>query len=286
MSTASETAANYGYSVAFFNSDPELKSLLNKAVSGNWTPAQFVAKLQATKWFRTHGEAARQLYALKTSDPATWNQRVRTARDQVLTLARQLGAGLSSANIKQIAEQALGLGWSDDQIKNALNKFITVQKDGTFRGNAATVQQQILQLSQDYGYDPQTKTMGEWVRGIMSGAMSVDQVKNALINHAASKYPPLKDRLLAGETLDQIAAPYKDSYSKILEVNPQTISIDDPMLQKALSTKDAKGRPTTQTIWQFESDLKKDRRWLSTNNARDQLVGNTHKLLQDFGLTV
>ena len=281
-----DTAASFGYSVAFFNSDPELKALLNKAVSGNWTPQQFVAKLQATKWFKTHGEAARQTIALRTSDPATYKQRLTAASTQVGQVATRLGAVLPYGVNTQISKMALELGWSEDQIRNALSKYVTANKDGLYSGNAAQAQLQIRELASDYGYSLSTAQSGNWVKGMVMGSVTIEQVKQQIMQDAMSRFPALKDRLAAGETLEQIAAPYKDSYSKILEVNPETIALRDPLLQRALSTKDKKGKPAVATVWQFEEDLRKDPRWLQTNNARDQLVGNTRKVLSDMGLVV
>jgi len=284
MASAADTAANFGYSMAFFQSDPELKKLLNSGVTGNWTPQQFVAKLQNTKWFKAHGEAARQVWALKTSDPATYNQRLATATQQVKSLAYQFGAGLTPAALNSLAAHALAFGWSDDQIKNGLVMYVKADSSGAYKGNAATAQRQITEMAAQYGVTPTANQVGGWVRNMMIGASTPDQVKQSFIAQAASRYPGLKDRLMAGETLDQIASPYKDSYSKVLETPGDQIKLDDPLIKQALGAKDKDGKPTTKSLWQFESDLKSDPRWLKTDNARQDLVGTTHKLLTDFGL--
>lgn len=284
MASAADTAANFGYSMAFFQSDPELKSLLNSAVTGNWTPQQFVAKLQNTRWFKKNGEAARQLYALKTSDPATYNQRVSSARAQVGSLAGQYGAYMNSSQLSMLAEHALSFGWTDDQIKAALKPYVTASKEGLYRGGAGSAQMQLREMVSSYGYSPTAAQMGGWVKGMVSGATSLDQVRQLVMNQTASRYPGLKDRIMSGETLEDIAAPYKDSYSKILEVPGTTVNLRDPLIQKALQAKDKDGKPTTSSLWQFENDLKADPRWLKTQNAQDQLVGTTHKVLSDMGL--
>ena len=286
MASAADTAANFGYSMAFFQSDPELKALLNSAVKGNWTPQQFVAKLQNTRWFKTKGEAARQMYALKTSDPATFNQRVASARQQIASVANQMVAAVPGGVMAKLSEQALALGWNDDQIHMAVRGYIKPTADGTYRSNAGAYQEQIKEMAADYGFNVSDSTMGSWVRGMVLGQTSIEQLKQRVISNTISKYPGLAERLQSGETLEQIASPYKDSYSKILEVPSTAINLSDPAIQQALSARTKDGKPTTKTVWQFESDLKSDPRWLKTNNARDQLVGNTRKVLQDFGLMV
>lgn len=288
MASATDVAAQYGYSVAFFNSDPELKGLLNQAVTGNWTPAQFVAKLQATKWFKTNGEAARQIFALKTSDPATYNQRLQSAIQQVRDQAWQLGATstIKPADLKRFAENALAFGWSESQIKQALLPFVKpVAGQGTFQGAAADVQSKVNDLLVAYGKAPTGKDVNYWVGRIIAGG-DPGELKLALIQEASSRYPGLRERLQGGETLEDIAAPYRDSYSRILEIPAESVSVQDALIQKAFGAKDAKGKPTTKTIWQFEQELRDDPRWLKTKNAQDELVGNTRKVLQDFGLVV
>ena len=143
MANAADTAANFGYSVAFFNSSPELKNLLNQAVKGNWTPQQFVAKLQNTKWFKKNGEAARQVIALKTSDPATYKQRLTTASTQVGRIAASMGAALPYGTNTRISENALMFGWSEDQIRAALTHYIKADKSGLYAGGAGAAQMQI-----------------------------------------------------------------------------------------------------------------------------------------------
>lgn len=286
MANATDVAAQFGYSVAFFNSDPELKALLNKAVSGNWTPAQFVAKLQATKWFKTHGEAARQIQALKTSDPATYNQRLETAKAQVTSMAWTMGATTPRSQIISVASQALMFGWSEAQIKQALSVYVNAGKRGVFQGGAAAVQREVRDVMNAYGYNATDEQVGAWVKKIVQGATTVDVVRENLIQMTSSKFPALKERLVGGETLEDIAAPYRDSYSKILEVPAGQVSLNDSTIQRALAAKDDKGKPTTQTVWQYEQDLRRDPRWLKTQNAQDEMVGSTRKVLQDFGLVV
>lgn len=287
MANATDIAAQYGYSVSFFNSDPELKKLLNSAVSGNWTPAQFVAKLQATAWFKKNGEAARQVIALKSSDPATYSQRLNTAKTQVQQQAWSMGANVSQAQLSQLSANALMFGWSDAQIKTALGPYIKAGKGGVFLGGGAEIQRQVRDTIAAYGYgETEVAKIENWVRAIATGSATLDSLKENLIRLASSKYPALKDRLAAGETMEDIAAPYRDSYSKILEIPAGQVSLKDAAIQRALAAKDSKGKPTTKTVWQFEEDLRRDPRWLKTNNARDQLVGNTRKVLADFGLVV
>lgn len=285
MPTPAQTAEDLGYSMAFFNSDPELKALLNQAVGPpGWTPQQFVAKLQNTRWFKKNGEAARQIIALKTSDPATYKQRLQSSLSHVSSMAASAGAQLNPATARKLAEVALTMGWTDEQLKTSLIQYIKKDSQGRYHGNAASVREQVRQLSDAYGLTLTDASLGNAVRQIAVGNDTIDTVRAKFVQQAVSRYPGLRDQLLMGTTVEEIVDPYRQSMGKILEVNPAQIKIMDPSIQRALTAKSRDGKPTTSSVWEFEQGLRNDPRWLKTQNAQDSLVGETHKVLQAFGL--
>jgi len=101
-----------------------------------------------------------------------------------------------------------------------------------------------------------------------------------------SSFPGLKDQIANGMSVRDAASPYLSGMSSILEVNPESVDLFDPTIRKALTSTDANGKSVLTPLWQFESQLKKDPRWLQTNNARDDLMSTTHGLLQSWGLSV
>ena len=284
MPSSSDVAASFGYTLAFFNADPELKRLLAQATTGaGWTEDRFIASLRNTRWFRTHGESYRKWAALKASDPASLAQQMASASARIQQLGATVGIPrFSPGNLRSMAERSLQFGWTDEQAKAALFGF--VHTDRVLAGGGATAQRYVDETLAQFGVAISATERGALVKGLILGTASQDQVRARAVGLAASKYPGLADRLKAGETLEGIADPYRQSYGTVLEVNPQTIALTDAKIQKALTSKDAAGKPTTQTIWQFEQDLRKDPRWLATKNAQDSLVGTTKSVLQSFGL--
>jgi hypothetical protein len=125
--------------------------------------------------------------------------------------------------------------------------------------------------------------MAQWVKGAATGSLNEDEVKVWLTQQASSRYPALADRLKAGETLMDIASPYMQSYAQTLELNPNAISLKDNMIQSALSAKDAQGKPTTKSVWEFENDLRNDPRYMKTQQAQDKSMAIGHQVLRDFG---
>jgi hypothetical protein len=65
--------------------------------------------------------------------------------------------------------------------------------------------------------------------------------------------------------------------SKVLEINPDTITLNDPVLRSAIKPEGE------MSIYDFQKALRKDPRWQYTNNAKDEISGSVTKVLQDFG---
>jgi hypothetical protein len=91
-------------------------------------------------------------------------------------------------------------------------------------------------------------------------------------------------------TVKDIAEPFRQLMSKVLELPDKGISISDPTIQKALQFRPpAKGKvaagPAQMALWQFEAQLKNDKRWNGTQNAQDTIMAAGRKVLSDWGLT-
>jgi peptidoglycan hydrolase-like protein with peptidoglycan-binding domain len=277
-------AASFGWSQAVINSDPELKKLFAQATSQNWTPDHFVAKVRDTNWFKTHSDTARQALILQKADPATYNSRVQQSAAQIAQMARTFGASMTSAQLNQMASEAVMYGWTTDQLTPRVVAFLKAGTGFQYAGNAATYQTQYTNLAAQYGVQVSQPTMANWIKNTELGTVNQDSVKNYMVQQASSRYPALAQRLKEGETLQQIADPYIQSYSKILEVNPNTVNLNDNLIQQALQAKDDKGQPTTQSVWQFEQTLRQDPRYMKTQGAQDQAMQLGHKVLSDMGL--
>jgi len=73
--------------------------------------------------------------------------------------------------------------------------------------------------------------------------------------------------------------------AQTFELNPGDIDLFDPTIRKSLQASDpTTGKITMKPLWQFEQELKRDRRWLATDNARDTLMSTTRGVLQKWGL--
>lgn len=277
-------AASYGWSTAVINSNPELKSLFGQATQQNWTADEFVARVRDTQWFKTNQDTARQTAILRVADPATYKARLGTAVASATAISNSIGAQMSPATALQIGREAVMFGWSPEQIKQHLVNAVQAGAGGLYSGAAGTEQSQYNALAQEYGVALSSGQMASFIRGSVMGGVNQQTVQNWMIQQASSRYPALADRLKSGETLKQIADPYVQSQAKIWETNPNAISITDPSIQTALSSKDATGKPAVMSVWQYEQQLRQDPRFLKTQGAQDQGMQMAHSVLKDMGL--
>jgi peptidoglycan hydrolase-like protein with peptidoglycan-binding domain len=277
--------ADYGWSMAVLNSDPELKAKFDQAVKESWSPGKFVAEIQGTQWYQKHGEAARQAWILQKADPATFNQRVATKMADVVAQSNTYGVKLSADQARKMATDAMTFGWDDNQVRTHIAAYASYSSTTSpLSGSAGAAALRYKRIAADYGQTLDDGQLSSLVRGTINGTVDESWVTKWAMDHAKSAYPALQKRLDAGETLAQIADPYKQAYAKVLEVNPDTINLDDRLVKQALQGKDDKGQPATQSLWQFEDTLRNDSRWSQTQNARDSAAATAHGVLQTFGL--
>jgi hypothetical protein len=116
-----------------------------------------------------------------------------------------------------------------------------------------------------------------WAKRIKNGE-SQDVIDAEIRNIAKTGMPDnVKKMLDAGTNLDAIYSPYKQAMGSLLELNPETIALDDSTLRAAI------GPTGEMPLYEFEKALKKDTRWQYTNNAKKEVSDNVLQILQDFG---
>ena len=91
--------------------------------------------------------------------------------------------------------------------------------------------------------------------------------------------------ILGGMDAIDVAAPYIQSMSEILELNPADVNLFDPTIRKALSYRDPKTKePAPLSVAEFEDRLRADKRWQYTDNAHEQLTQYAVELGKLFGV--
>lgn len=204
------------------------------------------------------------------------------SRQYILDRALQLGVELTDADVDDIFNTATSLDISVDS--SAIDKLIRSRFNyapgKAFGGQAgqtiinlrATAAANGIDLDAQFG-----NQLDDWVERVMQGE-SIETFKNLIRKTAKIGLPENVGKLLdEGIDLETVYSPYKNIMAKILEINPETIRLDDPTLRSAITSEGE------MTIYDYQRALRKDPRWQYTNNAREDVSNSVLEVLKDFG---
>ena len=284
--SSTELAEQYGFVSSFLNSNRELKKLFQQAVSGSWSADKFQAKLRNTKWWKTHSKDEREYLLKLKSDPATAKQEMAQAKVKITQLANQMGMIMTSSSKKRVQTAVYNMvakGWDEGQIRNYLGQYVYFTGE-TLQGEGGEA---IMEM-REYAYAMGIKLNDGWytarARDIVRGMATMQDMKSQILNKAKASFPQWTKQLEGGQTVADIASPYLQSMSEILELPPGSVNLFDTTVKKALNyTNPGTLAKEAKPLWQFENELRADPRWRKTKNAQDSLFQVGHQVLADFG---
>lgn len=203
-------------------------------------------------------------------------------RQSIVDRALALGITLGEDEVDDVVNNALAMGISASsslvdgliraKFSYAPGKVLGGAAGGALASLKATAAANGLDFDKQFGTQAQT-----WLSKILQGE-SPDTFKNVIRQTAKLGLPEKVGSLLdLGVDLETIYSPYKNVMSSVLEINPQTIGLDDKTLRSAI------GPDKEMTIYDWERFLRKDPRWQYTNNARQEVSGIGLNVLQQLG---
>ena len=112
----------------------------------------------------------------------------------------------------------------------------------------------------------------------MKSGENIDAIKNTIRDTASLGMPdPVKKLVASGVDLSTVYSPYKSILAQTLEINPNSINLDDPTLRMAI------GPDKEMSLYEYQKVLRKDPRWQYTNQARTEAANIATTVLRDFG---
>lgn len=106
----------------------------------------------------------------------------------------------------------------------------------------------------------------------------IDAIKTTIRKTAALGMPDsVKQIVDSGVDLSTIYSPYRSILAQTLEINPNSISLDDPTLRMAI------GPDKEMSLYEYQRSLRKDNRWQYTDQARAEAADVATTVLKDFG---
>lgn len=273
--TGTDTATAYGITQNLINQFPELAKVYELFVAGNVTDAKLA--YYATDYYKKLNQTAKTNQQLKANQPGVYDQ---SFNDYKIAQRKRLTA----AGVRDVSDatlqSAFDSGWSDNQLDLAALKGTTQPLGGSALASADYIKQYANQFGMSY-------TAGDyasWSSSIFAGETTLEDIKSKVRMDAKSSYPAYADQIDKGVDLNSLASAYKNSISKILEVDPDSIDYNNPHLRKALQYVGTDGKPATKPLWQFEKELRSSTEWQYTQNARNELDSLSLKVLKDWGL--
>ena len=208
-------------------------------------------------------------------------KQIKSSKDAIRISANQLGVTLDEAKVNSLAN-----AYARGDINATVLPYEIVRQgeiDYT-KGAAGSTYNKLRELASSYGIQYSEDWYKNSVAGILSGKESEDTYDINIKELAKSKYPTLAKQIDAGRNVRDLASPYIQTMSQILELSPDAINVDDFYINQALTGLDNEGNPKQKPLWEFQQQLRQDPRWNYTRNAQDSLMGTARKVLQDFGL--
>lgn len=106
----------------------------------------------------------------------------------------------------------------------------------------------------------------------------IDAIKTTIRKTAALGMPDsVKQIVDSGVDLSTIYSPYRSILAQTLEINPNSITLDDPTLRMAI------GPDKEMSLYEYQRSLRKDNRWQYTEQARSEASNIATTVLRDFG---
>jgi len=308
-----EAVKLYGGIDEIFASNDELKNLLTRAIGDPATAKddmdedQFINLLQNTTWYKSNAGPIRQrgfekrqydalVKKLKTDDPnykAKIDELNRTSSygrglQDVIELLREnatkLGRQISDDDLRVIAAGIYDYANEDDAVK-IRNAILGAGTFGAGKGivsgaagqNLATLR--AVARANGLNLDTMFKdSIDTWLDKIAKGE-SIETFKSVIRNTAKAGLPDRVASLLdQGVDLETIYSPYKRIMGAVLELNPDSIDLNDPTLRAGI------GPDKEVSLYEYQRMLRKDPRWQYTNNAREDVSNAVLTVARNFGL--
>lgn len=297
--------SEFGAIDTIFKTNPELSGLMTRAVNEKWTPARWASELQNTNWFKSNatelqqrgfykrqyndlinaipaGEADRQAKIDALDNSTTYGRGLASVKRLIQAEAIAEGAVIENEALNILAQDIYDNALEKDglAIRNYVRAKIKYQPGKILSGKAGADLSDLKQTAMANGLDLDkafgTSIQG-WLQKLAAGE-SVETYKTIIRQAAKAGLPERVGSLLDnGVDLETIYTPYKNILANTLEINPASITLNDPTLRSAI------GPEKEMSLFDYQRQLRKDPRWQYTNNARSETSDAVMKVLKDFG---
>lgn len=276
--------ATYGQFAWMYNSDPQVKALIDQASAEDWPAEKLAASIKGTAWWQGRVAAEREWERQIADDPReALNMRNQKA-EEIAKQAQILGVTLRPGVADSFADSFFRYGWTPIQLENSILSQFTYER-GKTTGAAATIETELRNAARDYTVPITDKTVQDWIISINQGRTTVEQFRAHLAQIAAADNPWMAEALNAGFSVRNIMDPYVSRAAQELGISEAEVDLSDPKWRQLLEVTNEKGervRPDTRTILRM---IRTDERfgWDQTETALQSATALNEGLLKMFG---
>ena len=288
----------YAFIAPLLKANPEFQEIAKKAAESGWGAARIKLALQDTTFWKTNNKYARAAaaaYALSQQGAsADWDLMMQDAKAAVQEMATSSGANLTPAQMQELQTKYIYEGWGkrpngDQLLKTALANYIGYQETpggaGTaMRGTSGDLASTLRQAAEANGIRYSDDWYQSAARSVAMNLTKESDWQRDIQEQAASMWPVFSDKIRAGVSAQALASPYINIMAETFEMDPSTISLNDPYIRQALGGFDDGGNPKATNLWDFQLKLREDPRWSTTKQAQDETNSIANTVLKMFGI--
>lgn len=269
---------------------PELGPILHKAAKGGWGPNKIMGAVYESNWYQNTADTARKVEALAGTDPATYDAAISRIVDTLNAELRLLGVTYNG-NLRQLAETALKMGWTDQQgtttkeLRRALAANSTDQTGAEQYGTVDALQKRFQASAAQYLIPMSEEDTFNWAKMVATGQADESAFTSYVADIAKSRFPHLSNAIDQGITPEQYFAPYKQMVAQTLEIAPGEVDLlNNAKYAHMVDYADPKsGERRAMTLSEANRYLRHLPEFRKTKQARDQGAQMSEFILNKFG---
>jgi hypothetical protein len=269
-------AKEYGFAWSIISNNDEWFRIFTESVLEGATTDRFISRIRNTRTYMETTEAFLDSEVLRLTRPKDYESVVNYWKDWLQNKAVQQGVPVDDEFLTRNATLLVQGAIKPFQADKVVGEALTVSENPDLLGRAGQIQDTLRKISLNNGLNMSIREINDYVSQVLRNQITENDAYDAIRKTAANNYQKYSDRILSGTDLKDLASPYTRSMAEILEVNQDTIDLNDPLLTDALTG--------DMTLTDFRQRLRKDPRWQFTQNAQDETLGALSSVLRDFGL--
>lgn len=250
---------------------PQLFDLLQRASDQNFykTPEgqkRFLGELDGTDYFKEIADSSQ--------------------RRDIKKLVGDLG--FDSTDFSKFVTDSINFGWEGETLKQKTYEEVFRKNPDKTYANPTAVQRatqsndylNMQLIAKNYFNEAPQPT----IEKILTGGITVEDFQRQQRTMAKERYGHLSELIDQGVTLEDLAANYRASAAKLLEIDPNQIDMSQGDYEVALSFGE-EGKKRAMTTGEWEKLLRTDARygWEKTENAKSEARSLASNIAQAFG---